>query len=65
MCIRDSGKTFMTRAGCFEGVDAVLTWHPFDNNAAWGVSCLANINIVFNFHGRTAHAAAEMCIRDS
>ena len=52
------GKTFMTRAGCFEGVDAVLTWHPFDNNAAWGVSCLANINIVFNFHGRTAHAAA-------
>ena len=52
------GKTFMTRAGCFEGVDAVFTWHPFDNNAAWGVSCLANINIVFNFHGRTAHAAA-------
>ncbi len=39
------GKTFMTRYGCFDGVDAVFTWHPFDNNAAWGVSCQANINM--------------------
>lgn len=52
------GKTFMTRYGCFDGVDAVFTWHPFDNNAAWGVSCQANINMVFSFKGRTAHAAA-------
>jgi len=25
---RGAGKTFMVRAGAFDGVDAALTWHP-------------------------------------
>ena len=23
-----SGKTFMAREGCFDGIDCALTWHP-------------------------------------
>lgn len=29
---KGSGKTFMAREGCFEGLDAVFCWHPWDVN---------------------------------
>lgn len=52
-----SGKTFMVRAGLFDDVDFSLCWHPSDNNLVIPTSSLANIQVSFQFTGRTAHAA--------
>jgi aminobenzoyl-glutamate utilization protein B len=53
-----SGKVYMVRAGLFNDVDAVVTWHPGDRNDVSPVSNLANIGAKFRFHGIAAHAAA-------
>jgi len=53
-----SGKVYMLRAGLFDGVDAVVSWHPADRNEATPGSTLANITAKFRFHGVAAHAAA-------
>ncbi len=53
-----SGKVFMVRAGCFDGVDAVFSHHPGHFNAAGLGSTLAVNSAKFHFHGITAHAAA-------
>jgi aminobenzoyl-glutamate utilization protein B len=53
-----SGKVYMVRAGLFDDVDAVVTWHPGDRNDVSPVSNLANIGAKFRFHGVAAHAAA-------
>ncbi len=53
-----SGKTFMTRDGCFDGVDAALSWHPADSNCILGMGMLVNLAVTFRFRGRSAHAAA-------
>jgi len=52
------GKVYMLRAGAFDGVDAVLTWHPSDRNAAGLGSSLANISAKFRFYGKSSHAAS-------
>lgn len=56
---KDNGKAFMARDGFFDDLDAAFTWHPMAENAAWGTSSLANLSVVFNFKGVTAHAAAS------
>jgi aminobenzoyl-glutamate utilization protein B len=48
----------MVRAGLFSDVDAVLTWHPADENNASPVGSLANKSAKFRFHGLSSHAAA-------
>jgi len=53
-----SGKVYMVRAGLFDDVDAVLSWHPGDVNRASTAASLANRSARFNFHGVSAHAAA-------
>ena len=53
-----SGKVYMVRAGLFDDVDAVLTWHPSDVNRAGAKGSLANRSAKFRFHGVSAHAAA-------
>ena len=53
-----SGKVYMTRAGLFDDVDAVLHWHPSARNSAAQGTSLANISGKFRFHGIAAHAAA-------
>ncbi|MFD2036827.1 amidohydrolase [Belliella marina] len=53
------GKVYMARDGIFNGVDAVINWHPSDRNAANAASCNAVIGGRFKFHGETAHAAAS------
>jgi aminobenzoyl-glutamate utilization protein B len=53
-----SGKVYMLRAGLFDGVDAVVQWHPGDRNVVWSESSLANVGAKFRFHGIAAHAAA-------
>ena len=51
------GKVYMLRAGLFDDVDAVVTMHPGDRNAASASSNLANISGKFKFRGVSAHAA--------
>ncbi len=53
-----SGKVYMVRAGLFEDVDVVVSWHPGDRNEASPSTNLANITGKFRFKGIAAHAAA-------
>jgi aminobenzoyl-glutamate utilization protein B len=53
-----SGKVYMVRAGLFEDVDAVVSWHASDANTANPGTNLATISGKFRFTGRSAHAAA-------
>ena len=53
------GKVYMARDGIFNGVDAVINWHPSDRNAANASTCNAVIGGRFRFYGETAHAAAS------
>jgi aminobenzoyl-glutamate utilization protein B len=52
-----SGKVYMLRAGLFDDVDAVVTWHPGDRNAVSAASSLANVTAKFRFRGVSAHAS--------
>jgi aminobenzoyl-glutamate utilization protein B len=53
-----AGKVYMVRDGVFADVDAVIAWHPGDDNAVSGERSMANISGKFRFHGLSAHAAA-------
>ena len=53
-----AGKVYMVRDGLFRDVDAVIAWHPGDENAVDGGRSMANISGKFRFHGLSAHAAA-------
>ena len=52
------GKLYMARAGAFQDVDAVLSWHPGDTNEASKQSSLAITSAKFRFYGKPSHAAA-------
>lgn len=52
------GKVYMTRAGLFDQLDAVLHWHPGAANGASAGASLANKSAKFRFYGVSAHAAA-------
>lgn len=52
-----AGKAFMVREGCFEDCDVCLAWHPYSATFA-SVSSLANARIIYDFTGKSAHAAA-------
>lgn len=54
-----AAKAFMAKAGVFQDVDICLTWHPDAFNATSWANCLANYRVVFKFHGKPAHAAAD------
>jgi aminobenzoyl-glutamate utilization protein B len=54
-----SGKVYMVREGLFNDVDAVIHWHPDDNNSITTTSALANKSAKFRFKGIAAHAAAS------
>lgn len=53
------GKSFMTREGCFDGIDMVFDWHPGSMNEVSLDTWMANINVVFSFHGVSAHAGGS------
>jgi aminobenzoyl-glutamate utilization protein B len=53
------GKTYMARDGVFNDVDAMFAWHPGDATQADMVSSQAMVDIMVEFKGRTAHAAAD------
>lgn len=53
-----SGKVYMVRAGLFNDVDAVIHWHPDDENKITMTSALANSSAKFRFRGISAHASS-------
>lgn len=52
------GKCYLVRAGLFDDVAAVLTWHPRDRNDPSEPGSLAVIAADFTFRGVAAHASA-------
>lgn len=54
-----SGKVYMVREGLFKEVDAVINWHPGDENLTTFDGALANKSAKFRFYGVSAHASAS------
>ena len=49
-------KVFMVRDGVFEGIDALVRWHPANATYVSMASCTASSRLKFEFFGKTAHA---------
>ncbi len=49
------GKPFLGKAGCLEGIDAFLDWHPWSYNRADYDSCCAYFSVKYHYKGRTSH----------
>ena len=54
-----AAKTYMSRDGLFDDVDAAICWHPATFNSVNIPESLANTRIDFTFHGKAAHAATS------
>ncbi|SEK29997.1 aminobenzoyl-glutamate utilization protein B [Kosakonia sacchari] len=54
-----AAKSFMARAGAFDGVDVAITWHPSAHHEVAKPLSLANTRMDFFFTGRSSHAAAS------
>lgn len=52
-------KQFMARAGVFEDVDFVYTWHPSTENEVQSTRTVAIMGANFEFRGKTAHAGSS------
>ena len=53
------GKVYMAREGMFKGLDAVLEWHPGDENGVRNQPGRAMNNFEVEFFGQAAHASAD------
>ncbi|HEY5545067.1 MAG TPA: amidohydrolase [Gemmatimonadaceae bacterium] len=53
------GKIYMIREGLFKDVDVALAWHPDDKTTVDNLGAQAIVQFMVEFHGRTAHAAAD------
>ena len=53
------GKIYMIREGLFKDVDIALAWHPDDKTTVDNLGAQAIVQFMVEFHGRTAHAAAD------
>lgn len=53
------GKLWLVREGLFDGVDAVLDWHPSASTKADVQSSLALVDFIVEFNGQAAHASAD------
>jgi aminobenzoyl-glutamate utilization protein B len=58
------GKVYMAREGVFDDLDAAVTWHPGSFNTVLGgkagdTNGMAVNSFKVQFHGRSAHAAAN------
>ena len=51
------GKAYMMREGVFDGLDAMLDWHPDTRNTVNKTSGLANVQVQFTFRGISSHAS--------
>jgi aminobenzoyl-glutamate utilization protein B len=55
-------KTYMVKA-MFDDVDAVLHWHPSNNNSANASSSLANKSAKFRFYGTSSTCSRRSMVR--
>ena len=53
------GKIYMARDGVFNEVDVMFAWHPGDESAADVTSGQALVDVMVEFTGQAAHAAAD------
>jgi aminobenzoyl-glutamate utilization protein B len=53
------GKAYMARDGVFKDVDVALAWHPADRTRADMQGGQAVVDLMVEFKGRAAHAAAD------
>lgn len=53
------GKIYMLRAGLFKDVDICFAWHPDAETRADTKSTQALVDVLVEFHGRSAHAAFD------
>lgn len=53
------GKLWMVRAGLFNGVDAVMDWHPDAETKAEVQTGLALVDFIVEFNGQAAHASGD------
>jgi aminobenzoyl-glutamate utilization protein B len=53
------GKTYMARDGIFKDVDVALAWHPADRTRADMQGGQAIVDMMVEFKGKAAHAAAD------
>ncbi len=51
------GKPVLAAAGVFDGLDAVLCWHPANINTVAAYGTNASVQLTFRFAGSPAHAA--------
>ena len=54
-----AGKVYLVREGYFDGIDAVLDWHPASGNGVSTNPGTAMQMIDYKFYGKTAHAAGN------
>jgi len=50
------GKIYMARAGLFDGLDAILAWHPGDETLADMTGGQAMVDLAVEYRGKAAHA---------
>ena len=53
------GKVYMAREGVFDGLDAVIEWHPGTETGSSYTSTLAMNNFEVEFFGQAAHGAMD------
>ena len=53
------GKVYMARAGVFDGLDAVLVWHPGTETEVQNRTGFAMNSFTVEFFGQAAHASAD------
>lgn len=61
-CAAEEGagaKQFMARAGLFDDMDFVYTWHPSDKNAVQSTRSVAIMGANFSFKGLSSHAGGS------
>ena len=54
-----AGKAFMAREGLWKKLDAALTWHPGDVNEVKTGTNNSCVQVLYKFHGLSAHAAGD------
>ncbi|MBE7036868.1 MAG: amidohydrolase [Ruminococcaceae bacterium] len=53
------GKVFMARAGVFNGIESIVSWHPEKMYMVRTRPALANVKVDYTFEGIAAHAGAN------
>lgn len=54
-----SGKVFMARDGVFNGMDAIVSWHPEKMYMVRTRPSLANVRVNYSFEGLASHAGGS------